>query len=397
MDIKQIPLSEIKPYPKNAKKHPKNQIKQIADSIKEFGFMQPLVVTKDYELVVGHGRCEAAKLLGLTILPVVIAENLTKQQIKAYRLADNKLNESDWDMGLAIEELKELDIKLVELTGFSLDLLIEPDAKDDEVPDLPEEPKSKLGEVYQLGRHFIMCGDSTKLEDVEKLMNGQKADMVFTDPPYNTGMTGKSQGSDTLWKGDGKKKGSTRLSHMFEDSYTPEQWEKFLSNVFSNYYAVTKGEAAFYVCIDWRKVADIKAHLEKLMPVSNVIVWDKMVHGLGSDYKYTYELIIVAKKGKPKINNRFGTDYQDVWHIQRRMGKNEQHATAKPIELCEKPLIHASKTDDIVLDLFLGSGSTLIAAEKTGRICYGMELDPKYIDVIIKRFEDYTGQKAVLL
>jgi len=147
------------------------------------------------------------------------------------------------------------------------------------------------------------------------------------------------------------------------------------------------------MCGDSTKAEDV----EKLMDVKNVIVWDKRVHGLGSDYKSTYELCIVGKKGKPKINNRYGLDYQDIWRLQREMGRNEMHATVKPVELLEKPIKHASKEDDIILDLFLGSGSTLIAAEKTNRICYGMELDPKYIDVIIQRWEDYTGNKAVKL
>lgn len=376
-----IDTAKIKPYEKNAKKHPIKQIRQVAASIKEFGFNQPIVVDKAGIVIVGHGRLEAAKLLGLKEVPTITVD-LTEDQAKAYRLADNKLNESDWDMGLVIEELKGLTPEMFDLTGFEKDLILEPDERDDVVPEnVP--PVAKLGDIWQLGEHRLMCGDSTELDDVEKLMNGQKADMVLTDPPYNTGMQEKP---DSTW-----------LSHMFNDSFTPEQWESFLKNVFANYYVSTKGEAAFYVCIDWRKVSDIKRHLEEIMLVSNVIVWDKMVHGLGSDYKYTYELIVVAKKGKPEINNRYGTDYQDVWHVQRKTGRNKDHATAKPIELLEKPIKHASKQDDIVLDLFGGSGSTLIASEKLGRKCYMMELDPKYCDVIIKRWEDFTGKKTVLL
>lgn len=373
-------IEKIKPYGKNAKKHPKKQIEQVANSIKEFGFNQPIVIDKNNVIIVGHGRYEAAKLIGLEEVPVLIAENLTKEQVNAYRLADNKLNESDWDMGLVIEELKELDSVNfdIELAGFSKDLIIEPEAKDDVVPDVPEEAKSKLGDIYQLGEHRLMCGDSTKLEEVEKLMDGAKADCVVTDPPYNTGMEGKDE--------------KARLSHMFNDKI--ENWEEFIKDFLANYYAVTKGECAFYVFIDWRRVNDIRSEMEKIMDVKNVIVWDKKVHGLGSDYKSTYELCIVGKKGKPKISNRFGLDYQDIWRLQREMGRNEMHATAKPVELLEKPIKHASKEDDIVLDLFGGSGSTLIACEKTNRKCYMMELDPKYIDVIIKRWEDYTGNKA---
>lgn len=369
-------ISLIKPYDKNAKKHPKKQVEQVAASIKEFGFNQPIVVDKNNVIIVGHGRLEAAKLLGMTDVPVITVD-LTDEQANAYRLADNKLNESEWDMNLVIEELKGLSEPMLELTGFDKDLIIEPDEADDVVPEVPEEPQSKLGDLYELGNHRVLCGDSTKLEDVERLMDGKKADVVVTDPPYNTGMEGKPD-DEKAW-----------LSHMFNDKI--ENWEEFLSDVFGNYYAMTKGDCAFYVFIDWRRVNDIRSEMEKHMDVKNVIVWDKKVHGLGSDYKSTYELCIVGKKGKPEINNRFGLDYQDIWRLQREMGRNKDHATAKPVELLVKPISHASKTDDIVMDLFLGSGSTLIASEKTGRICYGMELDPKYIDVIVQRYVDYTG------
>lgn len=378
-NVRPLPTDSLKPYGKNAKKHPKKQVNQVAASIKEFGFNQPIVADGDGVIIVGHGRYEAAKLLGLAEVPVLTVE-LTEEQAKAYRLADNKLNESEWDMALVIEELSGLSSEMLELTGFDRDLVLTPDEKDDEVPELPDEPTAKLGDIYQLGTHRVMCGDSTKPEDVEKLMSGRKADVVVTDPPYNTGMDGAGK-DEKAW-----------LSHMFNDKI--ENWEQFLADVFANYHASTKGQCAFYVFIDWRKVGDIRRAMEALMDVKNVIVWDKQVHGLGSDYKFTYELCVVGKKGKPEINNRYGTDYQDIWRVQRAVGRNESHATAKPVELLEKPITHASKQDDIVLDLFLGSGSTLIAAEKTGRTCYGMELDPKYVDVIVKRWEDYTGQKA---
>jgi site-specific DNA-methyltransferase (adenine-specific) len=372
----------LKPYDKNAKLHPKKQVQQVANSIKEFGFNQPIVADKNNVVIVGHGRLEAAKLLGLKDVPVITVD-LTEEQAKAYRLADNKLNESDWDMKLAIEELKGLSEQMFDLTGFDKDLLIEPDDKDDEVPEIPEEPKSKLGDLYELGPHRVLCGDSTKLEDVEKLMEGKKADVVVTDPPYNTGMEGKPNDE------------KARLSHMFNDKI--ENWKEFIKDFLTNFTLNTKGDCAFYVFIDWRRVNDIRSEMEKLMAVKNVIVWDKKVHGLGSDYKSTYELCIVGKKGKPEISNRYGLDYQDIWRLQREMGRNKDHATAKPVELLEKPIKHASKQDDIVMDLFLGSGSTLIASEKTKRICYGMELDPKYIDVIVERYCDYTGNRNIKL
>ena len=367
MDIKERLIGEIRPYGNNAKKHPETQIKLIADSIKAFGFNQPIVVDTEDVIIVGHGRYLAALSLKMDKVPV-LKVNIDADKARGYRLADNKLNESGWDMKLVVSELKELSLPVLDLTGFSRDLILEDDEKDDKIPENVE-PRSELGDIYELGNHRIMCGDSTKIEEVEKLMNGKKADLVVTDPPYNTGMEGKPN-DEKAW-----------LSHMFNDNI--ENWEQFISDFLSNYILVTKGQCVFYVFIDWRKVSDIRSAMEKLMDVKNVIVWDKKVHGLGSDYKSTYELCIVGKRGKPEIHNRFGLDYQDIWRLQREMGRNKMHATVKPVELLEKPIKHASKEDDIILDLFLGSGSTLIACEKTERICYGMELDPKYIDVIV--------------
>lgn len=375
---------EIRAYKKNAKKHPKKQIEQIANSIKEFGMHQNVVVDKDGVIIVGHGRYEAMKHLGWDeskIWANTTVVEMSEEQANAYRLADNKLNESEWDMKLVIEELKGLSLPMLDLTGFDKDLILEADEADDAIPAIPDAPRSKLGDLYELGPHRVLCGDSTQLEAVSALMGDKKADIVVTDPPYNTGMEGKPKDE------------KARLSHMFNDKI--ENWGGFLQDVFANYVAVTKGDCAFYVFIDWRRVNDIRSEMEKHMDVKNVIVWDKKVHGLGSDYKSTYELCIVGKKGKPEINNRFGLDYQDIWRLQREMGRNKDHATAKPVELLVKPISHASKQDDIVLDLFLGSGSTLIASQKTGRICYGMELDPKYVDVIIQRYCEYTGNNKI--
>ena len=181
---------KITPYEKNAKKHPKKQIEQVANSIKEFGMNQPIVVDKQGVIVVGHGRYEACKSLGWSeeeILKYVKVVDLTEEQAKAYRLADNKLNESDWDMNLVVEELKGLSNEMLEITGFDKDLIIEPDEKDDEVPETPEEPQSKIGDLYELGNHRVLCGDSTKIEDVERLMDGKKCAVTFTSPPYNAG------------------------------------------------------------------------------------------------------------------------------------------------------------------------------------------------------------------
>lgn len=366
---------KIIPYPKNAKKHPDTQLKQIANSLKEFGWQQPIVVDKKGVIIVGHGRWMAYQKYpeGITEPDIKIA-NLTEKQAKAYRLADNKLNESDWDMELVIEELKALeDEALVALTGFENDLLIEPDEKDDEVPEIPKEAKSKLGDLYELGQHRVLCGDSTKKEDVERLMDGKKADMVFTDPPYGmkldtdySGMKGWHQGKKyEKVLGDNEDFNNDFINNIF--SIFSDVKEKFLFG------------ADYYV--------DLLPNYGK---DGSWIVWDKRID-----------------ESKDKM---FGSGFEMLWSQQRHqrrllrgmwagfMGDIEaskrQHPTQKPTKILVEILQEYSADGDIIIDIFLGSGSTLIATEKTGRICYGMELDPKYIDVIIARWEDYTGNKA---
>lgn len=371
----------------NTLKDSKRDVTKLKNAIRKSGWSFPVIVWNNF-VVDGAGRKKAVEEMikeGDTILEIpyveIEAENLQDAKAKALEVS-SQFGEITKESFLAFTEDIEIDFDTFEIDGMSADTFIESDEKDDEVPETPTEPKSKLGDLYELEGHRVLCGDSTKIEDVESLMNKRLADIVVTDPPYNTGMQGK--------EGDEK----ARLSHMFNDKI--ENWEEFLHDIFTNYVTYSKGDCAFYVFIDWRRVGDIRGEMEKHMDVKNVIVWDKKVHGLGSDYKSTYELCIVGKKGKPEINNRYGLDYQDIWRLQREMGRNKDHATAKPVELCEKPIKHASKADDIVMDLFLGSGSTLIASQKTGRICYGMELDPKYVDVIVQRYVDYVDNAKVI-
>jgi DNA modification methylase len=249
-----------------------------------------------------------------------------------------------------------------------------------------------------MANHRLMCGDATMIDDVEKVMKGEKADMVFTDPPYNTGMTPESQSSangNTLWKGN--KKGNGWLGHMFSDDYTDEEWQQFMADFCLIYWSQMKENTGAYICLDWRRNYELIPHIKKHFKLSNTVVWDKVVHGLGSDYKYTYELINVCKKGKPEMDTHQGDrEYSDVWHIQRKIGKNKEHATAKPVEIVERCMRHASKPNSIVIDYFMGSGTTLISAQKNNRICYGLELSEQYCDVIVKRWQDWTGEKATL-
>lgn len=368
-------ISVIQPYPKNAKKHPKKQIQQVANSIKEFGFNQPIVIDKDNVVIVGHGRLEAAKLLGLKDVPVIQVD-LTEERAKAYRLADNKLNESEWDMDLVIEELKGLSEEMLDLTGFDKDLIIEPEENDDEVPEVPEEPQSKLGDLYELGNHRVLCGDSTKIEDVERLMDGKKADMVFTDPPYG-------QGFAII--------GDTKLE--YKDIY-----RDFIQNTIS---IVCQDNV--YVCCNFACIGFFVEEAERAgYQMYEKIAWVKNLFGQGRLYHRQHEDIIFIGTGKYRKDKR--NDDTDVWNINsmRNFGGNETakedvgHPTQKPVAVPERAISNSSIRGEIVYDGFSGSGSTLIAAHKTGRICYGMELDPKYVDVIVQRYVDYTGNTKVI-
>ena len=377
-----LPLGQITPYEKNAKQHPQKQIKQIANSIKEFGFNQPIVIDKNNVIIVGHGRYEAAKLLGLKEVPTLQVD-LSDQKAKAYRLADNKLNESEWDMQLAIEELKELDLELAELTGFDMDLLIDPDEKDDLVPDLPEEPVSKLGEIYQLGEHRLMCGDSTKLEDVEKLMDGQKADISFTSPPYNAGdnIRGKFYDNDGDNKGDDE-----YVSFLVDTTLNALQHCKF------NFVNIGILESNKFALIDFQtQMRDY---------TKDVLVWNKKTsppHINKGTFSTKWEYIF-AFSNEPKSRS-FPCDWQgkyaNVIETENNSGNEfaKVHRAGFPVALPTWILLKMDFAESVI-DLFGGTGTTIIAAEKLGRKCYMMEIDPKYIDVIIQRYEDYTGNKA---
>lgn len=359
----------IKPYSKNAKKHPKKQIEQIAASIKEFGMNQPIVVDKQGIIIVGHGRYEALKHLGREVTTdMVRMVDLTEEQAKAYRLADNKLNESDWDMDLVIEELKGLSEPMLELTGFNRDLIIEPEEKDDEAPPLPNEPTSKLGDIYQLGRHRVMCGDSTNPDDIQRLFNGTKPDMVFTDPPY---------GVDYVSRVDEERR--KNWGGIKNDDLKGEALKQLIQDAVPLHFRCHQ-----YVCCNWQSVRDF---FDALGMPNSLIVWDKSSVGLGANFRSQHEFILFYGQ----LDHRSETN---VWRLKRDPTSEYTHPTQKPVELIVRAITNSSVPEDVVYDAFLGSGSTLIAAEKTKRTCYGMELDPKYVDVIIRRYEEYTGEKA---
>ncbi len=403
-----VKLSDIKPYKKNAKQHPKKQVDQIAFSIENYGFNQPLVLDLKNVIIVGHGRFEASKKLGLDEAPCYIV-NLPADKAKEYRLADNKTNESDWDQELLIEALKEIDEKIVESMGFDLDLvkdIAEDDFNSQEEYDKIDEPVAKLGEIYQLGRHRLMCGDSAKREDMKKLMDGKLGRMIFTDPPYNVDY--KSPGGLDY---DSKKYGGSG-GKIFNDNKTDEDCVAFYTDVLKNLYEFSTDDVTIY----WW-FANKNNHLNREAfdnadwHMSQIVIWLKnsMVFSRGQDYHRMYEPCMMGWKRKKvhyknkKINNLkdvHNLDYEDfhemldVWYERRDSTQHYVHPTQKPLRLPERALKKNSKKDDIVIDLFGGSGSTLMACDQKDRSCYSMELDPKYVDVIIKRWEEYTNKKA---
>lgn len=373
MDIIQMKVADVKPYEKNPRKNDE-AVKFVAESIKEFGFKVPIVVDADNIIVAGHTRFKAAKKLGLTEVPVIVADDLTDEQIKAFRLADNKVAEkAEWDFDLLSEELDELiDIDMT-VFGFDDDVIEEePEVEEDDFePKLHEEPKAKMGDIYQLGNHRLMCGDSTSIDDVEKLMNGEKADMVFTDPPYGVDYEGINNDSRS-------------------------GLEELLDDAFSNMMINSKEGASVY-CFHSDRCADIFHEVfRRYCHFSSMIIWKKQSLVLSqTDYQSIHEPCMYGWFNNGNHNFFADRKQTSVWEYDRK--NIEGHTTPKPVELIANALKNSSKQGDLIIDLFGGSGSTLIACEQTERKCCTMELDPKYVDVIIDRWEQFTGEKAVLL
>ncbi len=383
------PIDRLIEYSRNPRKND-HAVDKIAGAIKEFGFRVPVVAKSDGLVVDGHLRLKAAKKLGLTEVPVILADDMTEAQIKAFRISVNRMAEfAEWDnelLALEFSELTDMGFDL-DLTGFTADEIaaltpeqIEPGLTDeDEVPELPEQPVTVLGDVWVLGGHRLMCGDSTSIDAMDKLMAAQKADMVFTDPPYGMsydGGRGKKQFG--MIKGDDAK--GADLIALVRDALATAK-------------SSCKEGASAYVCFPWRTYAEFEdAMLSCGMAINSCIVWDKKSVGLGhQDYRPQHEFIFYSKGGQ-----FYGDRSQsDVWYMSRGSTAAYVHPTQKPVELVEKAIENSSKKGDAVVDCFGGSGSTLIACEKTGRHGRLMELDPKYCDVIVKRWQDFTGKIAI--
>ena len=405
MKITTKKVDSLIPYVKNSRTHSDAQVAQIAASIKEFGWTNPILVDGDNGIIAGHGRLLAARKLGFKEVPTIELKDLTETQKKAYIIADNRLAlNAGWDNEMLTIELNDLlaDGFALEVLGFDpkeLNALLEPEVvqgltDEDAVPDVPEEPKTKLGDIYQLGNHRLMCGDSTSIDAVDKLMGGQRADLVFTDPPY--GMSyggGRAQGNHSL----NKQGGVLVKAHgmILGDDKTGNDLIALIRDALLSAKMVSKSGASFYICFPWRTYSEFEAAMEECgLTASACIVWDKKSIGLGNaNYRPQHEFIFYCKGGV-----WYGDKAQsDVWSLSRGATGKYVHPTQKPVELIELALKNSSKGGDTVVDVFGGSGSTLIACEKLNRYAKLMELDPKYCDVIVKRWEDFTGKKAVLL
>lgn len=384
MNITNIPLKNLKPYENNPRKND-DAVKYVAESIKEFGFKVPIVIDKNNVIVAGHTRYKAAKKLKMSEVPCIIADDLTDEQIKAFRLADNKVAEkAEWDFDLLNTELDDIIDLDMELFGFedALQDDAEEAVEDEFEVELPPEPKSKLGDIYQLGNNRLMCGDSTVLEDVEKLMGGEQADMLLTDPPYNVNYEGKTK--DKL--------------KIKNDKMDNDNFRQFLTDAFSNADMVMKPGAVFYI---WH--ADSEGYnfrgacFDAGWTVRQCLIWNKNSMVMGrQDYQWKHEPCLYG--WKEGAGHLWASDRKQTTVINfDKPTRNDMHPTMKPIPLFDYQIKNNTKGGDVVLDLFGGSGTTIMACEQNGRRGYSMEYDPRYVDVIVDRWEKFTGAKAVLL
>lgn len=400
--VEQWPIEKLVPYAKNSRTHSEEQVAQIAASIKEWGFTTAVLVDESGSIIAGHGRVMAARKLGLASLPVMVAAGWTDAQKRAYVIADNKLAlNAGWDNELLALELAELDGLGfdVELTGFSdeeIKALMPVEVTEgltdpDDAPAVQENPVTVPGDVWIMGKHRVMCGDSTDEASAFLLLEGQQADMVFTDPPYGVSYADKNESLNKA------SKGNRIQTEIMNDHLQGDALGAFFLAIFSTMAAVMKPGCPFYVCAPQggEQMMMMMMMMKAGIPMRHELIWVKNNHVLGrADYHYKHEPILYGWKdgaGHPWYGGR---DKFSTWHVDKPM-QSKLHPTMKPVELVEIALENSSKRGDTVLDLFGGSGTTLIACEKTGRAARLMELDPRYCDVIVKRWQDFTGQQAI--
>ena len=384
-------VADLIPYAANSRTHSDAQVAQIAASIKEFGWTNPILIDGDNTIIAGHGRLMAARKLGMEEVPAIILDHLSKAQQRALVIADNQLAlNAGWDIDMLKAEIEDLNLEGFDLglLGFDdkfLDGLLEPEPSEgltdeDAVPEVPEQPKTVLGDVWVLGNHRLMCGDSTSIDAMDALMGGVLADMWLTDPPYNVAYEGKTKDALTIQN----------------DSMGDDQFRAFLRDAYIAADSVLKPGAVFYI---WH--ADSEGYnfrgaaFDAGWKVRQCLIWKKSVMVMGrQDYQWRHEPCLYGWKegaGHLWASDRKQTTILEFDKPQR----NGEHPTMKPVALFEYQMLNNTKGGDVVLDSFGGSGTTLIAAEKNGRVARLMELDPKYCDVIIKRWQDFTGQQAV--
>ena len=388
-------ITDIHPYANNPRKNDQ-AVDAVASSIREFGFKVPVVIDKNGEIIAGHTRYKAAKKLKLKEIPCIIADDLTEEQIKAFRLADNKVGElAEWDLDMLDIELDEItEIDMEEFGFYMPDMESEAEAIEDDFDATPpEEPVARFGQIYKLGRHRLMCGDSTDPECVKKLMDGEKADMVFTDPPYNVNYSSKNKFLNEIDKGNRIQDDIENDNYDSDEEVGKKLWKPAFQNMRDN----AKDYCSIYVTMPQGG-----AHMMMMMMASaswkikHELIWVKNNHVLGrTDYFYKHEPIMFGWAETHKFYGK-GEFNKSVWEIDKP-AKSDLHPTMKPIRLIENAILNSSAENDCIMDLFGGSGSTLIACEQLDRTCYMMEYEPHYIDVIIKRWEEFTGRKAELI
>lgn len=415
LKIEQFPIGDLKPYHRNSRTHSAKQLKQISRSIDRFGFLNPVLVGDDLQILAGHGRVEAAKLLGMQTVPIVRVSHLTPEERRAYVIADNQLAaKAGWDREILAFELQELsDLKFdLTLTGFELpeiDLMISgasdsatdaPNDLENDIPAVEAVAVSRPGDLWELGGHRLFCGDARDPEAYRQLMKGERADLIFTDPPYNVPIDGHVSGL-------GKVK--HREFAMASGEMSESEFVAFLSASLGAAATNARDGAIAFVCMDWRHMGELlAAGQEVFSELKNLCVWNKTNGGMGAFYRSKHELVFVFKVGSAPHTNTFGLgdngryrtnvwDYAGISSLSKTRAEDlAMHPTVKPVTLVADAILDCSNRGEIVLDGFGGSGTTLIAAQKTGRVGRLIEYDPLYCDVIIQRFERLTGKMARL-
>jgi DNA modification methylase len=411
------PIDQLKVDPANPRRHSKKQVRQIANSIELFGFIVPILTDRHGNIIAGHGRLLAAKLLGMTEVPTLCLDHLTEAQSRAFMIADNRLTENSvWDDRLLAQQLKDLSLLGldfdIEVTGFemgeidlriaSLDELCDP--SDDPADALPEAPStapvSNVGDLWWLGHHRVLCGNALDAAAFATLMGDDRAAMVFADPPYNVEIDGHAGGRGAIHH---------RPFPMASGELDGPQFTGFLRAAFRNLVGFSDNGSLHYICMDWRHADELMAvGREVYAELKNLCVWVKDNAGMGSLYRSQHELVFVFKHGRSGHRNNvqlggFGRNRTNVWRYPgvnsfARSGAEGNllalHPTVKPVALVADAILDCSARGAIVLDAFLGSGTTVIAAERTGRRCYGLELDPAYVDTIVRRWQALTGGSA---